>query len=311
MKIERNLIWGFLLVMVIGSSPIKANNEELGEKLATPVPGPEVVIEKEVLATSGGTVTGGPYTMSYTLGQPSVVGISRYSATMKKYDLQHGFWQMWCINNGDVIGDGYLTAGDAQSSFYYVVAFERPNHEQWCAADCNGDGQITAGDAQGIFYAAVGLGSCSSPLRDIETGHHNLVARLNAAEVSALNEQGVVWLEQEADRITGDVTVKIMIANRDQRIDAYTLDLSYDPAVYAYSSWSRGELDPGWEMIDVGVLTPGLLRSLAFCVTSSVQENETGSIMEVVFTRLKDLASQPREISIERTFDDLKYFVIE
>lgn len=69
-----------------------------------------------------------------------------------------------CLNTGDVIGDGVITAGDAQNAFYIVLGIVTPTTEQACAADCNGDQEVTAGDAQHIFLVVMGLAACVDPL---------------------------------------------------------------------------------------------------------------------------------------------------
>ncbi|MBN1879011.1 hypothetical protein JW823_02780 [bacterium] len=69
-----------------------------------------------------------------------------------------------CINDGDVSGDGSLTAGDAQMAFYIVLGLMTPTPEEFCAADCNDDGSVTAGDAQLIFLSVLGQGNCVDPI---------------------------------------------------------------------------------------------------------------------------------------------------
>ncbi|MBN1879866.1 hypothetical protein JW823_07120 [bacterium] len=65
-----------------------------------------------------------------------------------------------CIHDGDVSGDGSITAGDAQMAFLIALGSMIPTEEEECAADCNGDGSCTAGDAQMIFLSALGSASC-------------------------------------------------------------------------------------------------------------------------------------------------------
>ncbi|MBN1297992.1 hypothetical protein JXA80_14535 [bacterium] len=69
-----------------------------------------------------------------------------------------------CIHDGDVSGDGSVTAGDAQLSFLIALGSMSPTQEEACAADCNGDDSITAGDAQMIFLTALGSSSCADTL---------------------------------------------------------------------------------------------------------------------------------------------------
>ncbi len=69
-----------------------------------------------------------------------------------------------CVNDGDVTGDSFVTAGDAQLAFLIALGSYTPSEEENCAADCNADETVTAGDAQGIFLTALGSGSCADPL---------------------------------------------------------------------------------------------------------------------------------------------------
>ena len=66
----------------------------------------------------------------------------------------------YCIHNGDVNGNGSVTADDAQTAFLITLGLYTPTHQQECSADCDGNGSTTAGDAQEIFYEILGLGSC-------------------------------------------------------------------------------------------------------------------------------------------------------
>jgi len=68
-----------------------------------------------------------------------------------------------CVKNGDVTGDGIISAGDAQLAFHIVVGVFTPTFHQNCAADCNDDGIVSASDAQQIFGVIFG-GSCMDPL---------------------------------------------------------------------------------------------------------------------------------------------------
>ncbi len=65
-----------------------------------------------------------------------------------------------CVHDGDVIGDGVISSGDAQRAFYIALGSYTPTQREYCAADCNDDGVVSSGDAQLIFYVALGGGSC-------------------------------------------------------------------------------------------------------------------------------------------------------
>ncbi len=63
-----------------------------------------------------------------------------------------------CLHHGNVIPDLLISSGDAQLAFYIAVDAYTPTYQEFCAADCDGDGDVTAGDAQTIFYYGLGAG---------------------------------------------------------------------------------------------------------------------------------------------------------
>ncbi len=68
-----------------------------------------------------------------------------------------------CIHDGDVDGNGIVTAQDAQYAFQIALgSYPSPTYGQLCSADCNADGNVTAGDAQKIFLTALGSDHCNS-----------------------------------------------------------------------------------------------------------------------------------------------------
>ena len=69
-----------------------------------------------------------------------------------------------CPNDGDVDGNGNITAQDAQQTFYIVLGLLTPTTEQECAADCNDNDSITAEDAQSIFLIVLYGGQCTDSL---------------------------------------------------------------------------------------------------------------------------------------------------
>lgn len=87
-------------------------------------------------------------------------GGSYYHAHSYVYELQGWGEAPLCFQHGDVNFDGTVSAGDAQTVFFFVLGLVSPTDEEWCAADCNGDYALTAADAQQIFFTVLGLDSC-------------------------------------------------------------------------------------------------------------------------------------------------------
>ncbi len=69
-----------------------------------------------------------------------------------------------CWHDGDVDGNGRLTAGDAQLAWGVVLRLRESTPEERCAADCNGDGDVTADDVRDIFGLVLGLATCPHDL---------------------------------------------------------------------------------------------------------------------------------------------------
>ena len=65
------------------------------------------------------------------------------------------------IHDGDVDGNGMISAGDAQMAFQYVLSLTALTGYEAYRADCNGDNALTSADAQGVFNKMLGLGSCA------------------------------------------------------------------------------------------------------------------------------------------------------
>ncbi len=60
-----------------------------------------------------------------------------------------------CIHNADVDGNGTVTAGDAQMTFFIALGTLVPSDEMACAADVNSDSTISVGDAQKVFILSL------------------------------------------------------------------------------------------------------------------------------------------------------------
>lgn len=194
-----------------------------------------------------------------------------------------------CTHHGDVNFDGSYTAGDAQSAFYMALGFLDPTFAEACAADCNNDGSITAGDAQIIFGAALGMMSCFDPIGPIEPQMSmTAMPLLRSNSAAALEPQlsDTLFLETGAACPGEQMIVAVVIENHDSAIDAFTIDVSYDPDSLKFSDCDQGELVPeiGWVMFDCQVVSPGVVRVAGFTVNDGITTGKLGSLFDLNFT---------------------------
>ncbi len=265
-------------------------------------------IPSDVLSGGGGTSSSTDYTISYSIGQPSVIGPS--AAT--DYDVHAGFWARipseLCIHHGDVTADGSVTAGDAQMAFNIVLELYIPTYLEECAADCNGDGSITAGDAQDIFGVIFG-GSCVDPLtkqRDFQLKPQNL---RTANEIAEVFSSDMIWIETDTGK-TSDLTAAVVMTNDKQPVDAFTITVKFDARALTFDGCDMGELFSDWIEFDCKQVAPGLIRIAGFTLESDIPAGSYGNLVVLKFNSTGLGTAQP-DITITQVFDDLKGFIID
>jgi hypothetical protein len=93
------------------------------------------VLEAQTLGAAGGTASSSSYTVSYTVGQTSVIGKSENSS----HKLNAGFWYCWNSLYGDVNDDCIVDVADlifVRNNLNTAI-----NDDNW-RADTNGDERI-------------------------------------------------------------------------------------------------------------------------------------------------------------------------
>jgi len=220
--------------------------------------------------------------------------------------------------NGDVNRDGRITAEDAQLAFCAAIGACVLTPSQHCAADCNGDNIISAGDAQGIF-SGIWVHQCIDPLpgkqgaMSVKRAEQKALLPRTGADLSS----GWVWLEQPLNTDDSALNVTVMIETAADPVDAFVVELRYDPAQYQFSGETEvGALNPGWEMFRCAQVSPGVLRLAGFCVEDGIPSNSVGSLAELTFYRRTQLsagcesATAELSVSISDLQDDLSGFEV-
>ncbi len=210
-----------------------------------------------------------------------------------------------CIHNGDVNGDGMVSASDAQSAFMIALSLMTPTEEERCRSDCNGDSLTSAGDAQQIFYAALGQGSCIEPLK---------VQAKSVAEIDARNK---IWIEESISDDEACYEINIMISNYTIEIDAFTVRLELSVRNLELISCVEGDLDPGWIMFDCHPYSQdetaegqNIITIAGFGVDNSIPGGGEGTLCKLSFINRDHFGIQSDKAKIVDLHDDLKEFFI-
>lgn len=119
-----------------------------------------------------------------------------------------------------------------------------------------------------------------------------------------------IWLE-DAIGCTGDtLEIALMLENSETTIDAFTVDVSFDPTMLDYFSCLPGSLNPEWVMFACTEYDPGTVRGAGFSLTTSIPAGSVGSLVIFTFTvtcpGCQDNDSS--SLSITRLLDDIAFF---
>lgn len=215
-----------------------------------------------------------------------------------------------CLNTGDVDGNVFISAGDAQMTFAIVLGMIDPTYTQACAADCNGDGTITAGDSQLIFYTALGTGSCADPLPpSISAALQSSLRQDSQAQLHPVRGD-LIWLDDVTGCSQDIIETELMVSCQQSGIDAFTVDITYDPTILRFSKCVPGLLNPDWIMFDGNELEPGVCRILGFTMKQSISKGSEGSLAIMRFEVLpnKNLTVTHSELEILTTRDSIVNF---
>ena len=78
-----------------------------------------------------------------------------------------------------------------------------------------------------------------------------------------------------------NVTFEVRIVGNTGLIDAFGLDLTFDPNMFFYVSTSTGDLTGNWALVDGNVVSPGRVRIGGFGGTNAIPIGSTGSIVKI------------------------------
>jgi len=182
-----------------------------------------------------------------------------------------------CVHSGDANGDGQITPGDAQRTFYFYLscAEQNPTRDEYCAADFCGSGEIepcdnsvTPADAQGIMRFYLGYPEpCGK--------------RISNSSNSASSSLAIELGQDDEARIT---VADVVISGSQVPISAFGFQVRFDPAKFTFDRALPGALDPGWAMFGARESAPGLVTAGGFSL-DSLAPGSAGTLARLVFVR--------------------------
>lgn len=113
-----------------------------------------------------------------------------------------------------------------------------------------------------------------------------------------------IWLFcQPTDIIDVPIAIK---GNVVQGVQAFGLDLVFNPAVYEYQSIERGSLTQDWAQVDGNLVEPGRVRIGGYYGSGTVVTGSVDGTMAVV--RLRFING---EVALENFVDDIRNMELE
>jgi len=194
-----------------------------------------------------------------------------------------------CAHTGDANGDGQVTPGDAQLTFFFYLACAEyaPTREQYCASDFCGDGvievcdsSVTPADAQGIMR--------------LYLGYATPCAKRSSSAVAAAGE---VRLEIHRGAKPERVSAEVLLSKAAAPVSAFGFQVRFDAQRMTFNAAMPGALDPGWEMFAARESAPGIVTVGAFSL-DEVPAGSTGSLVLLEFT-----LNQKRELTDSLAMD--------
>jgi hypothetical protein len=112
-----------------------------------------------------------------------------------------------------------------------------------------------------------------------------LFAGLVVCGPSLVSAQDTIWIGTDYTGEAGDIIdIEIMLTNPLTAVNAFSMDLSYDPDMLQYQFCLPGNLDPGWAVFDCYQLEPGEIAIDGFALPpSEIPAGSDGVLATVTF----------------------------
>ncbi len=144
---------------------------------------------------------------------------------------------------------------------------------------------------------AIGLVSCPD-------GGTNTDGAAKAGDLQLVAER----VGEKAGTAGASVSYAIRVSEGPESIDAFGLDIAYDPSLLTYTSeWERGDLTADFTQVGVNEVEPGRIRLGGFSVGEPVPAGAKGALAVLQF---EAVSYTPSRLSVLRPVDDVASFTI-
>ncbi|MBU1261388.1 T9SS type A sorting domain-containing protein [bacterium] len=207
-----------------------------------------------------------------------------------KYDIK-GFGVIPGIFNsyphhGDVNNDSEITMYDALIAFEAYLGLYAPTNWQKSVADRNRDGEVTPEDALITFKEFLGI----KPLL--------------ARKPIKLNSTQIISVRGATGAPNSSVVIHIDLEGNDRQIDAFGLELLYDPNILVYKEAKTTILTENPSFFGGSLVSTGTLR-IGWFRTAAISPDSTGSSVEIIFD-IKPDAVGSCDLILSNLKDDIK-----
>ena len=109
------------------------------------------------------------------------------------------------------------------------------------------------------------------------------------------------------------VTFEVGIVGNTSPIDAFGLDLTFDPNMFTYVGTSSGALTGSWALVDGNVVSPGRVRIGGFGGTNAIPIGSTGSIVKITLrvNCASCVGGESSQVCIGNLTDDIAIMILK
>ncbi|MEK9149648.1 MAG: cohesin domain-containing protein, partial [Candidatus Desantisbacteria bacterium] len=187
-------------------------------------------------------------------------------------------------HHGDVNNDSQITPNDALIAFKaYLDSYPLTNWQR-SVADRNKDGEVTPEDALITFKEYLGI------------------KPLFASQPTKLKTTQIISVKGATGAPNSSVAIHIDLESNDRQVDAFGMELLYDPNILVYKEAKTGILTENPIFFDGSIVSPGTLR-IGWFGTAAISSD--GSFLDIIFD-IKPDAKGSCNLTLSNLKDDIK-----
>ncbi|MDI6752400.1 MAG: clostripain-related cysteine peptidase [bacterium] len=233
---------------------------------------------------SSGIIAEAIFSVIYEEEGTSILYLSQLKDDLKGFGVISGIFTSF-PHHGDVNNDNEITPDDALIAFKaYLGLYPLTNYWQRSVADRNKDGEVTPKDALITFKEYLGIKS------------------LFASQPTKLNTTQIISVRSATDVPCSSVVIRIDLESNDRQVDAFGLELLYDPNILVYREAKTGILTENPIFFDSSIVSTGTVR-IGWFGTATI--GSAGSFLDIIFD-IKPDANGSCNLTLSNLKDDIK-----